>query len=77
MKIKVLVFLGAMSAHCAAFWGSKPKNTPAESNDSQKQACTQKISPLRQIGPETPKNKATGQHSSAPFENFARKIFKF
>ena len=68
MKIKVLVFFGAMSAHCAAFWGSKPKNTPAESNDSQKQACTQKISPLPQIGPETLKNKATGQHGSAPFK---------
>ena len=42
-------------------------NLKMESNNSQKQACTQKISPLPQIGPETLKNKATGQHGSAPF----------
>ena len=45
--------------HCAP---SKPKNTPGESHDSQKHARTQKISPLPKIGPETLKNKGTGQH---------------
>ena len=50
--------------HCAP---SKPKNTPGESHDSQKHARTQKISPLPKIGPETLKNKATGQHCLVPF----------
>ena len=53
-------------------WGGDPsklKNTPGESNDSQKHARTQKISPLPKIGPETLKNWATGQHSSTPFGN--------
>ena len=53
---------GRILPHCGGGDPSKLKNTPGESNDSQKHARTQKISPLPKIGPETLKNKGTGQH---------------